>query len=112
VYLNVFGFDYSLCKKYFMERLMVLGAIWLEKPIMLEDEEGVIIPTRRLCEGQHISYANNFLNHVSPSNPANATIVQCRGDLYSTVLLLDIVTNDLKTRTIVIKDEGNIFKKR
>ena len=95
-----------------MERLMVLGAIWLEKPIMLEDEEGVIIPTHRLCEGQHISYANNFLSHVSQSNPANATIVQCRGDIYSTVLLLDIVTNDFETQTIVIKDENNLLNKK
>ena len=95
-----------------MERLMVLGAIWLEKPIMLEDEEGFVIPTRRLCEGRHISYANNFLSHVSQSTPANATIVQCRGDIHSTVLLLDIVTNDFEVHTIVIKDEGNIFKKR
>jgi hypothetical protein len=112
VYLNVLGFDYSLCKKYFMERLMVLGAIWLEKPIMLEDEEGVIIPTRRLCEGQHIKYETNFLSHVTENQHANATIVQCRGDIYSTVLLLDIVTNDFEVHTIVIKDEGNIFKKR
>jgi hypothetical protein len=95
-----------------MNGLMVLKAIWLEKFLFVEEADGEIVKTHRLCEGQHIKYETNFLSHVTENQHANATIVQCRGDIHSTVLLLDIVTNDFEVHTIVIKDENNLLKKK
>jgi len=95
-----------------MNGLMVLKSIWLEKFLFVEEAEGKIVRTKRLCEGQHIRYGTNFLSHVTEDNPAKATIVQCRGDAYSTVLLIDIITNDFEVHTIVIKDENNLLKKK
>jgi hypothetical protein len=95
-----------------MEGLMILAAIWVDNFLFVEEVDGKIVQTKRLREGQHIRYGTNFLSHVTEDNPANATIIQCRGDAYSTVLLIDIITNDFEVQTIVIKDEGNIFPKR
>jgi hypothetical protein len=95
-----------------MNGLMVLKAIWVDDFLFIEEAEGKVVKTKRLCEGQHIRYGTNFLSHVTEQNPANATIIQCRGDAYSTVLLLDIVTNDFEVHTIVIKDENNLLKKK
>lgn len=95
-----------------MEGLMILKAIWIDKFLFVEEAEGEIVKTTRLCEGQHIRYGTNFLSHVTEDKPANATIIQCRGDAYSTVLLIDIITNDFEVQTMVIKDERNIFPKR
>lgn len=95
-----------------MEGLMELAAIWIDKAIKVEEEDGTIIPTVRLCKGQHIRCENGLVSHVTEQYPANATIIQCRGDAYSTVLLIDIITNDFEVQTMVIKDEGNIFQKR
>jgi len=95
-----------------MEKLMILKAIWVDNWLCVEEIDGKVIKTKRLCEGQHIRYGTNFLSHVTEENPANATIIQCRGDVYSTVLLIDIVTNDFEVQTMVIKDENNLFSKK
>ena len=95
-----------------MEGLMELAAIWIDKAIKVEEEDGKIIPTVRLCKGQHIRCENGFVSHVTEQYPANATIVRCRGDLYNTILLLDIVNNNFEVEIRVVKDERNIFPKR
>lgn len=91
-----------------MEHLMELAAIWMDKAIKVE-EDGMIVPTVRLCKGQHIRCEKGYIGHVTEQSPANATIVGCRGDAYSTILLLDIVTNDFEIETRVVKDERNLF---
>ncbi len=95
-----------------MNGLIELSAIWMNKAIIVEEEDGTIIPTIRLRKGQHIRCEKGGITNVTEQSPANATIVNCRGDLFDTILLLDVVTNDFETEIRIIKDENNLFNKR
>ena len=94
-----------------MEGLMELAAIWIERDMYVEEVDGQVVKTKRLHAGQHIRYGENYLSHVTEQSPANATIVSCRGDIHSTVLLIDLITNEFEVITMLIKDERNLFPK-
>ena len=88
-----------------MDDMLKLAAIWLEKPVFVEDENGKVFSTLRICKGQNIRWNNKWFEEINPEAPVNATIEECWGDVNSTVLKMDIIRNDLKTHTIILKWE-------
>ena len=88
-----------------MEELMKLAAIWLEKPVFVEDENGKVFNTVRIYKGMNIRWNNKWFEPITKDSPANATIEECWGDAFSTVLKMDIIKNDFKTHTIILKWE-------
>lgn len=86
-----------------MSDLMEYRSVQYERAVIVENDKGELIRTHFLEKGQHIRWIDRDFEDVTPEKLPNATIEKCYGDVYSTKIKMDIIKNDFKTHTIIIK---------
>lgn len=88
-----------------MNQLMKLAAIWIGDGVRIEDEDGSLTRSVRVCKGQHIRVEDEGIVDCSIYKPANYTILDCYGDIFSSVLEIELVNNAGVISRLRIKDE-------
>ena len=88
-----------------MNQLMKLKAIWIGDGVRIEDEDGSLTRSVRVCKGQHIRVEDGVIVDCSIYKPANYTILDCYGDIFSSVLEIELVDNAGVVSRLRIKDE-------
>jgi hypothetical protein len=86
-----------------MDKLMQLAAIWLENKVVIEDENGELKSTLRVSKGQHIRVISGTILDVRTDAPANYTVIDAYGDIYSTQLELILSGNDGSEYKLILK---------
>lgn len=88
-----------------MNQLMKLAAIWIGDGVRIEEEDGSLTRSVRVCKGQHIRVEDEVIVDCSIYKPANYTILDCYGDIFSSVLEIELVDNAGVVSRLRIKDE-------
>jgi hypothetical protein len=86
-----------------MDKLMQLAAIWLDSKVIVETAEGELKSTLRIEKGQHIRVVSGTILDVRPDAPANYSILDCKGDVFSTQLELELIGNDGSEYKLILK---------
>jgi hypothetical protein len=86
-----------------MDKLMQLAAILLENKVVVEDENGELKSTLRVSKGQHIRVVSGTILDVRTDAPANYSILDCKGDVFSTQLELELIGNDGSEYKLILK---------
>ena len=84
---------------------MKLAAIWIGDGVRIEEEDGSLIRSVRVCKGQHIRVEDGVIVDCSIYKPANYTVLDCYGDVFSSVLEIELVDNAGVISRLRIKDE-------
>lgn len=84
-------------------KLMPLAAILLNNKVVVETEEGELLSTLRITNGMHIRVVYGTILDVSEENPANYSIIELMGDIYSTQLEAHLVGNDGSLYKLILK---------
>lgn len=90
-----------------MNKIMKLAAIWIGDGVRIEEEDGSLTRSVRVCKGQHIRVENEVIVDCSIYKPANYTVLDCYGDVFSSVLEIELVNNSGVISRLRIKDERN-----
>ena len=88
-----------------MNKIMKLAAIWIGDGVRIEEEDGSLTRSVRVCKGQHIRVEDEVIVDCSIYKPANYTILECYGDIFSSVLEIELVNNAGVISRLRIKDE-------
>ena len=88
-----------------MNKIMKLAAIWIGDGVRIEEEDGSLTRSVRVCKGQHIRVEDEVIVDCSIYKPANYTILECYGDIFSSVLEIELVDNAGVVSRLRIKDE-------
>ena len=88
-----------------MNKIMKLAAIWIGDGVRIEEEDGSLTRSVRVCKGQHIRVEDEVIVDCSIYKPANYTILECYGDIFSSVLEIELVDNAGIVSRLRIKDE-------
>ena len=86
-----------------MLKLIPLAAIWLNEPLIVETEDNQLVKAIRITKGMSVRVLHNTLLDVREDAPANATILECIGDVYSIRLELDLVDSTGKEFKLILK---------
>jgi hypothetical protein len=86
-----------------MSNLMELAAIWIDNKVTVETETGELKSTLRIEKGQHLRIVSGTMLDVRPDAPANYTVINCIGDVFSTQLELELAANDGSECKFIIK---------
>lgn len=86
-----------------MNKLMELKAIWLDSPVVVETEDGVLESKIRICKGMHVYVAYNTILDCSNERSANASIFELLGDIYSTQLEAILILNNGEKVKLILK---------
>lgn len=94
-------------KTKYMNKIMKLAAIWIGNGVSIEDEYGSLTRSVRVCKGHHIRVEDEVIVDCSIYKPANYTVLDCYGDVFSSVLEIELVDNAGVISRLRIKDERN-----
>ena len=86
-----------------MSKLSPLAAIWLDSKVTVETEEGELLNTLRITKGMHVYVNHGTILDCSEERKANYTILECRGDIYSTQLEIELSGNDGSEYKLILK---------
>lgn len=86
-----------------MNKLMELAAIWLDSPIVVELESGELKSKVRIEKGMHVRIVSGTLLDVRKDAPANYTVSNLLGDVYSTQLEMHLIGNDGSEYKLILK---------
>ena len=86
-----------------MDKLMQLAAIWLDSKVTVETAEGELKSTLRIEKGQHLRVKSGTILDVREDAPANYTVVDCFGDIFSTQLEIQMVDSHGGMNKLILK---------
>ena len=86
-----------------MSKLMPLAAIWLNDKVTVETETGELLHTLRITKGMHVYVNHGTILDCSEERRANYTILECKGDIYSTQLEVELIGNDGSEYKLILK---------
>ena len=88
-----------------MNKIMPLKAIWLDgkEAVMVETAEGELKKTVRLEKGMHIRVSYGTILDIRDDAPANYTISECVGDIFSTQLEMHLISNNGEEYKLILK---------
>lgn len=86
-----------------MLKLMELAAIWLDSKVVVETENGELLNTLRITKGMHIRVVSGTILDIREDAPANYTVLKCLGDIYSSQLQMELISNSGEILKLILK---------
>ena len=83
--------------------LMKLAAIWLDYSVKLEHIDGKEWTTPRIISGDSIGLKDGEIVNIDEQDAEQVTVIDCYGDVYSSVLRMEVACNDGSTKVLNIK---------